>query len=73
MKLFNTDRVLIWRLILKEYGPDIQYIQVSKNIAADTLSRFTKMKLKRLYKSLQKRDFFQKPMTPKNYLNMFPL
>ena len=38
---FNTDRVLIWRLILEEYGPDIEYIKVEKNIVADGLSRIT--------------------------------
>ena len=24
---FNTDRVLIWRLILEEYAPEIEYIR----------------------------------------------
>ena len=24
---FNTDIVLIWRIILEEYGPDIEYIK----------------------------------------------
>ena len=28
-----------WRLILKEYSPELIYIQGSQNIAADTLSR----------------------------------
>ena len=40
-KNFNTDRVLRWRLILEEYGPDIKYIQGKENIAADALSRLT--------------------------------
>ena len=40
-KNFNTNRVLIWRLILEEYGPDIEYIKGEKNIVADALSRFT--------------------------------
>ena len=31
---------LIWRLILKEYGLDIEYIKGEKNIVADALSRF---------------------------------
>jgi hypothetical protein len=28
-----------WRLILKEYGPDIRYIKKEENCAADALSR----------------------------------
>ena len=28
-----------WRLILKEYGPELIYIQGSQNTAADALSR----------------------------------
>ena len=38
-KTFNTDRVMRWWLILEEYGPDFQYIQGSKNVVADALSR----------------------------------
>ena len=37
-KNINTDRVLIRRLILEEYGPDIEYIKGEKNIVIDTLS-----------------------------------
>ena len=29
--MFNTNRVLIWRLILEEYGPEIEYIQGNEN------------------------------------------
>ena len=36
---FNTDRVLIWRLILEDYGPDIEYIKGEKNPVAEKLSR----------------------------------
>ena len=36
-KIFNTDRVLKWRLILEEFGPDIEYIKGEKNIFADGL------------------------------------
>ena len=35
---FNTDRVLRWRLILEEYGPDIEYNKGEKNVVADALS-----------------------------------
>ena len=38
-KTFNTERVMRWRLILEEYGPELIYIQGSKNTAADALSR----------------------------------
>ena len=38
MSFFNTDRVLIWILILEEYVSYIEYIKVDKNIAADKLS-----------------------------------
>ena len=30
-KNFNNERLLIWRLILKEYGPYIEYIKVEKH------------------------------------------
>ena len=36
---FNTDRILIWRLILEKYGQDIEYIKGDKNTASDSLSR----------------------------------
>jgi hypothetical protein len=38
-KNITTERVMRWRLLLEEYGPDIKYIQGSKNIVADALSR----------------------------------
>ena len=40
-KISNTNRVLRWRLIIEEYGPDIQYIKGEKNIFAYVLSRIT--------------------------------
>ena len=36
---FNTERVMRWRLILEEYGPELRYIKGPKNVAADALSR----------------------------------
>jgi hypothetical protein len=38
-KNFNTERVMRWRLILEEYGPEIRYVNGPKNIVADALSR----------------------------------
>ena len=38
-KNFNTDRVMRWRLILEEYGPELRYIQGEQNIVADAISR----------------------------------
>ena len=34
-----TNRLLRWRLIIKEYGTDIEYIKGEKNIVTDGLSR----------------------------------
>ena len=36
---FNTDIVLIWILILEEYGLHIEYLKCEKTMVADTLSR----------------------------------
>jgi transposase InsO family protein len=38
-KNFNTERVMRWRLIIEEFGPEFHYIKGSKNIVADALSR----------------------------------
>jgi len=35
---FNTERVLRWRLVLEEYGPELRYIQGHHNVVADALS-----------------------------------
>ena len=37
-KKFSNDRVLRWRLILEEYGLDIEYIKGEKSIVTDRLS-----------------------------------
>jgi len=38
-KNFNTERVMRWRLILEEFGPELIYIKGENNIVADALSR----------------------------------
>ena len=40
MLFLNTDILLRWKLILKEFGMDIEYIQGKTNIVADVSSRF---------------------------------
>ena len=38
-KSFNTERVMQWRLVLEEYGPELNYIKGENNVVADALSR----------------------------------
>ena len=38
-KCFNIERVMRWRLIIEEFGPELKYIQGEKNVVADALSR----------------------------------
>lgn len=38
-KNFNTERVMRWRLILEEYGPEFSYVKGEHNVVADALSR----------------------------------
>ena len=38
-KNFNTERVMRWRLVLEEYGPELRYIKGESNTVADSLSR----------------------------------
>ena len=35
---FNTERVMRWRLILKEFGPELNYIKGEKNVIDSALS-----------------------------------
>ena len=37
--LSESQRVVLWRLILEEFGPNIQHIAVVVKIVSDTLSR----------------------------------
>jgi hypothetical protein len=38
-KNFNTERVMRWRLVLEEFGPDLNYVKGERNKVADALSR----------------------------------
>ena len=37
-RFFNTERVMRWRLILEEFGPELKYIKGENNFVADALS-----------------------------------
>ena len=42
-KHFNTERVMRWRLVIEEFGPELRYIKGENNIVADALSRLDMM------------------------------
>ena len=70
--VLNTNRVLRLRLILEEHGTDIEYIQGSKNIVADALSRLPTNGNKETTQGYtSKSRLCQKSMTPKNNLKVF--
>ena len=41
-ELKTTQRVMRWRLLFEEYGPEIEYIKGLKNVVADALNRLPK-------------------------------
>ena len=41
MPLSESQRVMIWKIILEEFGPNIQNIAGVENIVSDKLSRLT--------------------------------
>ena len=49
-KTFNTERVMRWRLLTEECGPELHYIKGKHNIVADLLSQ---MQLKETELSLE--------------------
>ena len=52
-KQFNSSRVMRWRLLIEEFGPELVYLQGKKNIVADALSRLE------IEESEQPKDFEQ--------------
>ena len=59
-KVFNTERVMRWRLICEEFGPKLVYLKGNKSIIADAISR---MKLKPTPKSLSDDSVLEVPDT----------
>ena len=44
----QSQRVMRWRLILEEFGPDIQHIKGEDNVVADAISRLPKSEINEL-------------------------
>jgi hypothetical protein len=42
-KQYKTEKVLRWRMIAEEYGPEIRYITGKHNVVADALSTLEKI------------------------------
>jgi hypothetical protein len=59
-KVFNTERVMRWRLICEEFGVNLNYIQGSHNIVADGLSR---LKLEPSLKSEPNSEVLDEPQS----------
>lgn len=68
-KNFNTERVMRWRLILEEYGPELRYIKGENNIVADALSRLNMMSDEQFEKERTEHDLlaFDNDDLPENY------
>ena len=41
-KCFITERIIHWRIILEEFGPELKYIKGENNAVADALFRLEK-------------------------------
>ena len=67
--MFNTDIVLRWRLIIEEYGTDIEYIKNEKNIVTDGLSRIP---LNKNQETAQKSTYQQKIVSQINDTEEIP-
>ena len=64
--------MLRWRLILKKYDSDIEYIKADKNIVIDALSRFPiNGNPDTPQESTYQKEKFQQSITPKNNLKVF--
>lgn len=59
-KVFNTERVMRWRLTCEEHGPKLVHLKGDKNIVADALSR---LHLKPTPKSQCDDSIMERPMS----------
>ena len=37
-KILNTERVMHWRLIIEDFGPELKYIKVENHVVANNIS-----------------------------------
>ena len=51
-KHFNTERVMRWRLVLEEFGPELHYIKGENNVVADALSHLDKTQTKQCLRTV---------------------
>ena len=56
-KNFNCERVMRWRLILEEFGPELVYLPGEKNVVADALSRLDMINVPTSDDSLEKQSY----------------
>ena len=38
-KNFNTERVVCWRMVIEDFGPELIYTKGNDNVVADAMSR----------------------------------
>jgi RNase H-like domain found in reverse transcriptase len=79
-KVFNTQRVMRWRLLIEEYGPTLEYVKGVNNVVADALSR---LELDPPLKTESDPSIMETPtsrqlaeafhLTPQDYTNTCPL
>jgi hypothetical protein len=74
-KHFNTDRVMRWRLVLEEFGPELRHIKGSNNVMADGLSRLEMMnvdKFRQVFNEFKQAEVFAKE-EGKDFPTEFPI
>ena len=62
----QSQRVMRWRMILEEFGPDIRHISGEDNIVADAISRLPTTKIDQKTKSTEFEDQENRKFSPKS-------
>ena len=70
---FTIERVLRWRLMLEQYGPEIKYITGPDNDAADALSRLSLIKSDITERDIKRGSLSESYSVNKLYIDTFPL